>query len=82
MPIRNRNAYAFLAPYLLIFATFWIWPIISSFLTSFQNTRVNPWKFSLSINWGRLIGDPAFYNALYNTLIILCLLYTSDAADE
>ncbi|MBW9113405.1 sugar ABC transporter permease [Rhizobium cauense] len=73
MPIRNRNAYAFLAPYLLIFATFWIWPIISSFLTSFQNTRVNPWKFSLSINWGRLIGDPAFYNALYNTLIILVI---------
>jgi len=73
MPIRNRNAYAFLAPYLLVFATFWIWPIISSFLTSFQNTRVNPWKFSLSINWGRLIGDPAFYNALYNTLIILVI---------
>ena len=73
MPIRNRNAYAFLAPYLLVFATFWIWPIISSFLTSFQNTRVNPWKFTPGVNWGRLIGDPAFYNALYNTLIILVI---------
>ncbi|MDM9625462.1 sugar ABC transporter permease [Rhizobium sp. S152] len=73
MPIRTRSAYAFLAPYLLVFATFWIWPIINSFLISFQNTRINPWKFSASANWGRLFHDPAFYNALYNTLIILLI---------
>lgn len=73
MPLRNRSAYAFLAPYLLVFATFWVWPIINSFLISFQNTRVNPWKFSVQANWGRLFGDPAFYNALYNTLIILLI---------
>jgi lactose/L-arabinose transport system permease protein len=73
MPLRNRSAYAFLAPYLLVFATFWVWPIINSFMISFQNTRVNPWKFSVQANWGRLFGDPAFYNALYNTLIILLI---------
>jgi lactose/L-arabinose transport system permease protein len=72
MRLRNRSAYAFLAPYFLVFATFWIWPIINSFLISFQNTRVNPWVFS-SINWARLFGDPAFYNALANTLIILVI---------
>ncbi len=71
MPLRNRIAYAFLAPYLLIFATFWLWPIINSFLLSFQNTRVNPWRFAPSMNWGRLVADPAFYNALQNTLVIL-----------
>jgi len=59
MPIRNRSAYAFLAPYLLVFAAFWVWPIINSFLISFQNTRINPWKFSLQANWGRLFADPA-----------------------
>lgn len=73
MPLRNRIAYAFLAPYLMIFAIFWLWPIISSFLISFQNTRVNPWRFDPSLNWGRLVADPAFYNALYNTLIILII---------
>ncbi len=73
MRVHNRIAYAFLAPYLVIFATFWLWPIISSFLMSFQNTRVNPWRFAPSVNWGRLVGDPAFYNALYNTLIILVI---------
>lgn len=73
MPFRTRSAYAFLAPYLLVFATFWVWPIINSFLISFQNTRINPWKFSFQANWGRLFYDPAFYNALYNTLIILVI---------
>lgn len=71
MRLQNRSAYAFLAPYLLVFTTFWVWPIIDSFLISFQNTRVNPWTFNLPLNWGRLFGDPAFYNALQNTLIIL-----------
>jgi lactose/L-arabinose transport system permease protein len=73
MRLQNRSAYTFLAPYLLIFATFWVWPIINSFLISFQNTRINPWKFSISANWGRLFEDPAFYNALQNTLIILVI---------
>ncbi|RCS25684.1 sugar ABC transporter permease [Phyllobacterium salinisoli] len=71
MQSRNRIAYAFLAPYLLIFTAFWLWPIIDSFLLSFQNTRVNPWTFSPGLNWGRLSRDPAFYNALKNTLLIL-----------
>jgi lactose/L-arabinose transport system permease protein len=70
---RNIVAYGFLAPYLLIFAFFWIWPIISSFLISFQATRTVPWRFAPGFNWGRLIGDPAFYNALNNTLLILVI---------
>jgi lactose/L-arabinose transport system permease protein len=73
MALRNRTAYGFLAPYLLIFAAFWVWPIISSFLISFQATRTVPWRFAPAFNWGRLIGDPAFYNALKNTLLILVI---------
>src|ERR1700744_4955271 len=73
MRLQNRSAYTFLAPYLLVFAIFWVWPIINSFLISFQNTRVNPWRYSFSANWGRLFEDPAFYNALQNTLIILVI---------
>ena len=73
MRTRNATAYRFLTPYLLIFAIFWIWPIISSFLISFQATRTVPWRFAPAFNWGRLIGDPAFYNALENTLLILVI---------
>jgi lactose/L-arabinose transport system permease protein len=73
MRTRTATAYRFLAPYLLVFAVFWIWPIINSFLISFQATRTVPWRFNPGFNWGRLIQDPAFYNALWNTLIILVI---------
>ncbi|TIL82888.1 MAG: sugar ABC transporter permease, partial [Mesorhizobium sp.] len=69
MRYQNATAYRFLAPYLLIFSIFWLWPIINSFLISFQATRTVPWRFAPTFNWGRLIGDPAFFNALKNTLL-------------
>ncbi len=68
---RTGTAYGFLAPYLLIFAAFWIWPIIYSFWLSFLATRRLPWTFNPEATWGRLFQDPAFLNALWNTLIIL-----------
>jgi lactose/L-arabinose transport system permease protein len=73
MRARTRTAYGFLAPYLLIFATFWVWPILYSFWLSFLHTRGVPWRFNPSATWGRLIVDPAFANALKNTLLILVI---------
>ncbi|WP_062014916.1 carbohydrate ABC transporter permease [Aureimonas sp. AU4] len=63
--------YQFLAPYLLVFAVFWCWPLAESVILSFQNTRVNPWVFDLDINWRRLWLDRQFHNALGNTLFVL-----------
>lgn len=71
MRLRSRTAYGFLAPYLLVFAVFWIWPIAYSFYLSFLFTRRQPWTFRPELTWGRLAEDPAFWNALKNTLIIL-----------
>ena len=68
---RNLTAYGFLAPYLLIFAAFWLWPIVYSFWLSFLFTRRQPWAFRPEMTWGRLAEDPAFWNALKNTLLIL-----------
>jgi lactose/L-arabinose transport system permease protein len=73
MRLRNRTAYAFLTPYLLIFLAFWIWPIAFSFWLSFLNTRTSNWTFNPGVTWGRLIVDPAFANALWNTLVILVI---------
>ena len=70
---RTQTAYAFLTPYLLIFMAFWIWPIINSFWLSFLNTRSANWTFNPRMTWGRLLVDPAFANALKNTLIILVI---------
>src|SRR4028118_1464239 len=68
---RTGTAYGFLSPYLLIFAAFWVWPIIYSFWLSFLFTRRQPWIFNPNTTWGRLLEDPAFFNALKNTLLIL-----------
>jgi lactose/L-arabinose transport system permease protein len=70
---RNLPAYGFLAPYLLIFLVFWIWPIINSFYISLHNTRVSPWIWNPTFNWTRLISDPAFFNAVKNSAIILVI---------
>lgn len=68
---RNGTAYGFLAPYLVIFTAFWVWPILYSFWLSFLATRQPPWTFRPAMTWGRLPQDPAFLNALENTLVIL-----------
>ncbi|WP_022802333.1 carbohydrate ABC transporter permease [Deinococcus ficus] len=65
--------YLFILPYLLIFLTFWAWPIISSFLLSFKDARLGagaPWS---TANWTRLVGDDFFRTALKNTLLILVI---------
>lgn len=71
MPKRNRTAYLFLLPFLTVFVVFWAWPIVQSLVLSLFNTRSNPWVFAPSANWGRLLIDPAFSNALYNTFFIM-----------
>ena len=63
--------YTFLLPYLLIFILFWAWPIINSFYLSFVDTRSFPNAFEPNANWGRLVGDPFFWEAFWNTCLIL-----------
>lgn len=70
---RSATPYLFLLPYLAIFALFWAWPILESLLLSFQNTRVSPSVWNLSVNWGRILGDAAFWDALRNTVLILVI---------
>jgi len=70
---RQAIPYYFLGPYLAVFAIFWAWPIVQSVLFSFQNTRVNPWRYQPGVNWGRLLHDAAFLGALKNTFLILAV---------
>ncbi|THF87127.1 sugar ABC transporter permease [Deinococcus sp. KSM4-11] len=65
--------YLFLLPYLLIFLSFWAWPIVSSFLMSFKDSRLGATApYGLS-NWSRLIHDEFFGTALKNTLLIMII---------
>lgn len=69
--MRRSIPYLFLIPYFGIFVLFLAWPLIHSLYLSFLNTRVHPWSFQPTANWGRLLADPAFLNALQNTFLIL-----------
>jgi lactose/L-arabinose transport system permease protein len=68
---RQLAPYFFVAPFFLLFAIFWVYPIAYSFVLSFINTRQRPWTLDWDFNWGRLIQDDFFWNALGNTMIIL-----------
>ncbi|ADI14848.1 carbohydrate ABC transporter permease [Truepera radiovictrix] len=69
---RNRLVpYSFLLPYLAVFVLFWAWPILYSFYLSFLDTRGFPWSLQPGVNWGRILSDPFFRQALRNTLLIL-----------
>jgi lactose/L-arabinose transport system permease protein len=69
--LKHLAPYGFLAPFLVFFAIFWIWPIFYSLYLSFLRTRRPPWVWDPGFNWGRLIGDEFFWQAFWNTLLIL-----------
>lgn len=61
----------FLAPTLILFAMFMIYPIIQSFLLSFQSSDpLNPGFVGLD-NYKTLVKDPIFWIALKNNFIYL-----------
>jgi len=79
---RNIPAYLFLLPALILFAVYLWWPIISSFIVSFQRVdlRNEPTWVGLA-NFRRVISDPLFLtawkNALYYTQLALLFGYAA-----
>ncbi|MCH6265165.1 carbohydrate ABC transporter permease [Neobacillus citreus] len=62
--------YLFLAPAVIFFILFTIYPIISSFILSFQKLEGGAYVFAGLDNYIRLLHDSTFYRALFNTFII------------
>lgn len=68
---RNRVAYAYIAPFYLLFIVFGLFPIVSGFYISFFSwDGVSPLHFVALRNYARLLTDPMFWKALYNTFYI------------
>lgn len=61
----------FLAPALLLFMAFTFYPIVASFILSFQELEAGSYVFAGFDNYIRLINDTIFRKALLNTVIIL-----------
>ncbi|MEH7381221.1 sugar ABC transporter permease [Bacillus sp. JJ1533] len=70
--ITPKNApYFFMGPALFLIIIFTIYPVISSFILSFQEVRGVEKTFVGLSNYTRLFQDPIFYKSLLNTFQIL-----------
>jgi lactose/L-arabinose transport system permease protein len=65
--------YVFIAPAFLLILIFTVYPVLSSFILSFQEVRGIEKSFVGLANYTRLIHDPVFYKALLNTFQILII---------
>ncbi|MDO7883029.1 carbohydrate ABC transporter permease [Salinibacterium soli] len=63
--------YGFLAPNLILMAVFLFWPILWAIGLSFQETKGfgDPEWVGLD-NYAKLVGDPVFWQSLWNTVVL------------
>ena len=72
--ITKKNApYLFLAPMMLLFAVFMIYPIIDSLILSFQDFTDGKYVFCGFQNYITMLQDPIFWKSLKNTFIYLAV---------
>lgn len=65
--------YILLAPIVTLFSLFYIYPILYSFLLSFQTRVRGEYVFAGFRNYARMFQDPTFYKALTNSFLILLI---------
>lgn len=63
--------YFFIAPAVILFVLFTVYPVISSLILSFQTSDGGSYVFAGLDNYIRLVNDSLFWRALSNTFIIL-----------
>jgi ABC-type sugar transport system permease subunit len=66
---RSWAPYAFISPFYLLYATFMLYPLVSSMWTSFHFQRTLDYSIFVGLfNYRILLGDAQFWQALGNTL--------------
>ncbi|WP_130651022.1 carbohydrate ABC transporter permease [Egicoccus halophilus] len=65
------SGWIFVGPAAVFFAIFFAYPIIASFIMSFQTREAGEMVFAGIDNYARLAGDPIFRRALFNTMLVL-----------
>ncbi len=68
---RKTAPYIFLAPVMILFVSFMLYPIIQSFLYSFQAFEQGSFSFAGLSNYVSLVNDPLFRLTMFNTLLLL-----------
>ncbi|ANS76662.1 arabinose transporter permease [Paenibacillus yonginensis] len=66
--------YVFVLPFVLVFAIFWVYPLLSSFQMSFQQiTLGQDSSFARFDNYSKLLTDTVFLKAVVNSAIYMVL---------
>lgn len=67
----NLTGYGFMLPFLIVYLLFLIWPVMLMFRMSFSNWSLDghgTTDFLGLANYGAVLSDPNFWQALWNTL--------------
>ncbi len=71
----DRVLYLMIAPTILYFIVFRVWPIINMRLAFYTFRSRGPWEYAGFKYFKQLFDSPAFYSILKNTLIISLMKY-------
>lgn len=65
---RRLAPWLFLAPFLVLFAVFWAWPLVQSLILSLHHTAGPQHQTYVGLgNFAFLLQDPIFWHAVWNT---------------
>ncbi|WP_265520808.1 carbohydrate ABC transporter permease [Oerskovia flava] len=70
---KNTAPYVFLAPVLILFVAFKLYPYVYSFWLSLTRSVGGRQEFAGAENYVRLLQDPLFFKALGNTALVLLI---------
>lgn len=66
---KKAAPYVFVLPFILSFAIFWIYPLISSIVMSFQDIGAISTEWVGLANYKKLLSDTVFHTAIQNSLL-------------
>jgi lactose/L-arabinose transport system permease protein len=69
----RTTPYVLLAPVIVLFAAFKVYPILYAAYLSFTTNDGGTERLVGAANYERIFNDPLFYRALFNTLVILVI---------
>ena len=73
MARRQLAPYVFISPFYVLYAAFMLYPLVSSMWTSFHFQRTLATHVFVGLfNYRILLGDPQFWQALFNTFYFTC----------
>ncbi len=72
-PFKRRTPYLFLAPFMIFFIVFMVYPIVYALVISFSKWQGGSFQFAGLFQYSQLIQDSIFWQSLVNVLIVLAI---------